>query len=72
MLSAGGDQPELGSIPVAFGIAAGNPVLLAEAQQSFLAGLTVACAAVAGACYTAAAAEMIALPGRRFQARFST
>lgn len=60
------------SVPVAFRIAAGNPGLLAAAQHAFLSGLAVACAVVAGLCYAAAVAGMIALPGRRFQPRFST
>ncbi|HEU4361024.1 MAG TPA: MFS transporter [Mycobacterium sp.] len=55
------------SVPVAFGIAAGNPVLLAAAQDAFLAGLAVACTLVAGLCYAAAVAGLVALPGRRFQ-----
>ncbi|HEU4363221.1 MAG TPA: MFS transporter [Mycobacterium sp.] len=61
-----------GSVPVAFRIAAGNPGLLTAAQDSFLAGLAVACTVVAGLCYAAAVAGMAALPGRRFQPRFST
>ncbi|HEX7322057.1 MAG TPA: MFS transporter [Mycobacterium sp.] len=60
------------SVPVAFGIAAGNPGLLAAAQDSFLSGLAVACTVVAGLCYAAAVAGMVALPGRRFQPPFST
>ncbi|MCA2245876.1 MFS transporter [Mycobacterium sp. WUMAC-067] len=60
------------SVPVAFNIAARNPGLLAAAQDSFLSGLAVACAVVAGLCYVAAVAGMVALPGRRFQPRFST
>ncbi len=55
------------SVPVAFGIAAHNPGLLTAVQSSFVHGLAVSCAVVAGACYTAAAAGMIALPGRRFR-----
>lgn len=60
------------SVPTAFGIAANNPELLAAAQHSFLAGLTAACAVIAALCYAAAAAGIVALPGRRFQAPFST
>lgn len=60
------------SVPVAFGIAAGNPGLLAAAQDSFLSGLAVACTVVAGLCYAAAVAGMVALPGRRFHPPFST
>nr|WP_308206243.1 MFS transporter [Mycobacterium branderi] len=56
-----------GSVPVAFRIAAGNPGLLVAAQDSFLSGLAVACTVVAGLCYVAALAGMVALPGRRFQ-----
>jgi EmrB/QacA subfamily drug resistance transporter len=55
------------SVPVAFRIAAGNPGLLAAAQDSFLTGLTVACTVIAGVCFVAAAAGILALPGRRFQ-----
>jgi len=53
-------------------IAAGHPDLLAAAQDSFLSGLAVACTVVAGLCYAAGAAGMVALPGRRFQPPFST
>jgi EmrB/QacA subfamily drug resistance transporter len=60
------------SVPVAFTIAAGHPDLLAAAQDSFLSGLAVACTVVAGLCYAAAVAGMVALPGRRFQPPFST
>ncbi|GBE65358.1 MFS transporter [Mycobacterium sp. MFM001] len=59
------------SVPVAFGIAAGNPNLLAAAQDAFLSGLAVACTVVAGLCYAAALAGMVALPGRRFHPPFS-
>jgi EmrB/QacA subfamily drug resistance transporter len=59
------------SVQVAFGIAANNPELLAAAQNSFLAGLTAACTVIAGLCYAAAAAGIVALPGRRFQPPFS-
>ncbi|WP_433337861.1 MFS transporter [Spirillospora sp. CA-294931] len=55
------------SVPVAFGMATRDPSLLAAAQDSFLSGLAVACAVVAGLCYAAAVAGLIALPGRRFQ-----
>lgn len=60
------------SVPVAFSIAAHHPELLAAAQNSFLSGLAVACTMVAALCYAAAAAGMVALPGRRFQPPFST
>jgi EmrB/QacA subfamily drug resistance transporter len=59
------------SVQIAFGIAADNPHLLAIAQNSFLAGLTAACTVIAGLCYIAAAAGIVALPGRRFQPPFS-
>ena len=38
------------SVPVAFGIAATDPVLLGIAQDSFLSGLAVACVVIAGLC----------------------
>jgi EmrB/QacA subfamily drug resistance transporter len=60
-----------GSVQIAFGIAANNPQLLAAAQNSFLAGLTAACTTIAGLCYAASAAGIVALPGRRFQPPFS-
>jgi hypothetical protein len=60
------------SVPVAFSIAAGNPGLLAAAQDSFLSGLTVACTVIAGVCYAAAVAGTVALPGRRFQPVLAT
>ena len=60
------------SVPVAFGIAAGNPDLLAAVQDSFLSGITIACTVVAGVCYAAAVAGVFALPGRQFQRPFST
>jgi EmrB/QacA subfamily drug resistance transporter len=60
------------SVQIAFGIATHNPELLAAAQYSFLAGLAAACMVIAGLCYTAAAAGIVALPGRRFQARLAT
>jgi EmrB/QacA subfamily drug resistance transporter len=59
------------SVQIAFGIATHNPELLAAAQHSFLAGLTAACTVIAGLCYAAAAAGLVALPARRFQPRFS-
>lgn len=55
------------SVPVAFGIAATDPVLLQVAQDSFLSGLTVACLVVAGLCFAAAIAGLAALPGRGFR-----
>lgn len=55
------------SVPTAFGIAAAHPELLVAVQHSFLSGITTACTVVAALCYTAAAAGVIALPGRRFQ-----
>jgi EmrB/QacA subfamily drug resistance transporter len=55
------------SVQTAFGIAAANPELLEPAQNSFLAGLIAACTVIAGLCYAAAAAGIIALPGRQFQ-----
>jgi EmrB/QacA subfamily drug resistance transporter len=60
------------SVPIAFDIAANNPGLVADVQHSFLAGLTAACTVIAALCYTAAAAGIIALPGRRFQPSVST
>lgn len=60
------------SVQVAFGIAANNPELVAVARNSFLAGLTAACTVIAVLCYAAAAAGIIALPGRRFQPQFAT
>ncbi|PQM45892.1 Multidrug resistance protein 3 [Mycobacterium talmoniae] len=60
------------SVPVAFRIAAGNPDLLAAAQHAFLSGLAAACTVVAGLCYAAAVAGLVALPGRRFQPPFAT
>jgi hypothetical protein len=60
-----------GSVQIAFGIAANNPQLLAAAQNSLLAGLTAACTTIAGLCYAAAGAGIVALPGRRFQPPFS-
>ncbi|WP_211280710.1 MFS transporter [Mycobacterium arosiense] len=61
-----------GSVQIAFGVAANNPQFLAAAQHSFLAGLTAACTMIAGLCYVAAAAGIVALPGRRFQPPLST
>lgn len=55
------------SVPIAFSIAANNPELLAADQHSFVAGLTTACTVIAVLCYAAAAAGIVALPGRRFQ-----
>lgn len=55
------------SVPLAFGIAAGEPVLMQVAQDAFLSGLTIACLVVAGLCYAASIAGLVALPGRRFQ-----
>ncbi|MCL2586223.1 MAG: hypothetical protein FWE35_27640, partial [Streptosporangiales bacterium] len=52
-----------GSVPVAFGIARAHPQLLAAARDSFLDGLTIGCVVVAGLCYLAAIAGVIALPG---------
>jgi hypothetical protein len=60
------------SVQLAFGIATNNPELLAAAQHSFLAGLTAACTVIAGLCYAAAAAGIVALPGRRFQPPIAT
>ncbi len=60
------------SVPIAFGIASDTPGLLAAVQQSFLAGLTEACTVIAALCYTAAAAGIVALPGRRFQGSLTT
>lgn len=60
------------SVQIAFGLATHNPELLAAAQHSFLAGLTTACMVIAGLCYAAAAAGVVALPGRRFQPRLAT
>jgi EmrB/QacA subfamily drug resistance transporter len=59
------------SVPTAFGIAADNPGLLAAVQHSFLAALTAACTVIAALCYAAAAAGIVALPGRRFQTPLS-
>ncbi|ORB84146.1 hypothetical protein B1987_10450 [Mycobacterium kansasii] len=63
---AGKPDAATGSVQVAFDIAANNPLLLAAAQQSFLAGLIAACTTIAGLCSTAAAAACLALPGRQF------
>jgi EmrB/QacA subfamily drug resistance transporter len=60
------------SVQTAFGIAANKPELLTAAQNSFLAGLPAACTVIAGLCYAAATAGIIALPGRRFQTQFAT
>jgi EmrB/QacA subfamily drug resistance transporter len=59
------------SVQTAFGIAANKPELLTATQNSFLAGLTAACTVIAGLCYAAAAAGIVALPGRRFQTQFA-
>ncbi len=67
-LATGKASEAADSVPVAFGIAATDPVLLPIAQDSFLAGLAVACVVIAGVCYAAAIAGLVALPGRRFQA----
>ncbi|KAA1420253.1 MFS transporter [Nocardioides humilatus] len=56
------------SIPVAFGIAGGDPALVQAVQDAFLSGLTTGCAVLAALCFTAAAAGLVALPGRRFHA----
>ncbi|NVN51967.1 MFS transporter [Mycolicibacterium hippocampi] len=60
------------SVQVAFGFATDNPTLLIAAQHSFLAGLTTACAVIAGLCFTAAVVGIGALPGRRFQPPVAT
>ncbi len=71
--AATGRSGEAGdSVPTAFGIATTNPELLAAVQHSFLDGLTAACVVIAALCYVAAAAGVIALPGRRFQPPVST
>lgn len=54
------------SVPVAFGIAAADPALLAAAQDAFNDGLAIGCTVVAAVCYLAAVAGLFALPGRRF------
>lgn len=66
-LATGKASEAADSVPVAFGIAATDPVLLGVAQDSFLSGLALACVVIAGLCYTAAIAGLVALPGRLFQ-----
>jgi EmrB/QacA subfamily drug resistance transporter len=56
------------SVPVAVALAGADPTLLAAVQDSFLSGLGVGCTVVAALCFTAAAAGLAALPGRRFHA----
>lgn len=71
--AATGKAGEAGnSVPTAFGIATANPELLTVVQHSFLDGVTAACIVVAAICYVAAAAGVIALPGRRFQPPISS
>jgi hypothetical protein len=68
MASTGQAERAGDSIPVAFGIAGGNPALVHAVQDAFLSGLTTGCVVLAGLCFTAAAAGLFALPGRRFHA----
>jgi EmrB/QacA subfamily drug resistance transporter len=55
------------SVPLAFGIAGQNPLLLSAVQDSFLAALSVACVVITALCYAAAVTGLFTLPGRRFQ-----
>ncbi len=56
------------SVPLAMALAGADPALLAAVQDSFLSGLAVGCTVVAGLCFAAAVAGLVALPGRRFHA----
>lgn len=58
------------SVQEAFGVASGDPMLIAAAQDSLLAGLTASCSVIAALCFAAALAGMFALPGRHFGPSF--
>jgi EmrB/QacA subfamily drug resistance transporter len=57
------------SVAVATRLSAGDPTLLAAAQDSFMAGLHAACLLVAAVCLVGAVVAAFALPGRRFVSR---
>lgn len=52
------------SVPTAFALAQGNPVLVHAAQNAFLSGMHAGCLLVGGLCFAGALAASIALPGR--------
>jgi predicted MFS family arabinose efflux permease len=69
--ATGHAQEAADSVPVAFGIAAHNPVLFTAAQDAFIAGMGVACVVIASLCFITALAGVFALPGRRFHREHS-